>query len=362
MMFDYTLFTKRIIIPVLTLCSYNVSSQTLLKDALKDKFFIGVAMDSSQIANPDGKDGLIISENFSSIVAENCMKSVELQPKEGVFDFTLADQMVDFGEKNNQFVVGHCLIWHAQLPRWFCTDENGKNVSPEILRKRMKDHIYTVVGRYKGRVHGWDVVNEAIEDNGEMRNSRFYQILGEEFIELAFRYANEADPDAELYYNDYSMSHKPKYRTAIRIVNDLKSKGIRVDGIGMQGHMDVKHPKLKDYEQAIIELSKTGANIMITEWDVSPLPNPFDTDIAETSKRFEYSDVMDPYKNGLPDQAVAEWNKRVMSMFNIFLKHSDKISRVTFWGLTDTQSWKNDFPIRGRTDYRSEERRVGKEC
>ena len=180
-------------------------------------------MDSTQIVNPKGKDAKIIASNFNSIVAENCMKSVEIQPKEGVFDFTLADKMIEFGEKNNQFVVGHCLIWHSQLPNWFCADENGNNVSADLLKKRMRDHIYTVVSRYKGRVHGWDVVNEAIEDNGDLRNSRFYQILGEEYIELAFKYAHEADPDAELYYNDYSMSKREKYRTAIRIVNNLKN-------------------------------------------------------------------------------------------------------------------------------------------
>ena len=329
----------------------NLNSQTTLKESLKGQFLIGVAMDSTQIVNPNGKDAKIIASNFNSIVAENCMKSVEIQPKEGVFDFTLADKMIEFGEKNNQFVVGHCLIWHSQLPNWFCADENGNNVSADLLKKRMRDHIYTVVSRYKGRVHGWDVVNEAIEDNGDLRNSRFYQILGEEYIELAFKYAHEADPDAELYYNDYSMSKREKYRTAIRIVNNLKNKGIRIDGVGMQGHMDLKHPTIDDYENAIIDISATGAKVMITELDISPLPNPFDRDVAEISKKAEYKDYMDPYKKGLPTKVVTQWNDRVMSMFDLFLKHSDKIGRVTFWGLTDKQSWKNDFPIKGRTDY-----------
>ena len=179
-----------------------------LKDALKDKFLIGVAMNEAQIIEADSSSVAIIKNHFNSITAENCMKSEELQPVEGEFNFKLADQYVKFGEENNMYIIGHTLVWHSQAPKWFFTDATGKDVSREVLIERMKNHIFTVVGRYKGKVKGWDVVNEAIEDDGSWRKTKFYNIIGEDYIKLAFQFAHEADPDADLYYNDYSMSHE----------------------------------------------------------------------------------------------------------------------------------------------------------
>ena len=167
-----------------------------LKEALKDKFLIGTAVNTRQASGRDKAGVRVIQEQFNAIVAENCMKSQEMHPKENRYNFTQADEFVAFGEKNHLAITGHTLIWHSQLSPWFCVDENGKNVSPEVLKKRMKDHITTIVKRYKGRIKGWDVVNEAIEDNGAYRKTKFYEILGEEYIPLAFQYAHEADPDA----------------------------------------------------------------------------------------------------------------------------------------------------------------------
>lgn len=194
-----------------------------LKEALKDKFLIGTAVNTLQASGKDKAGAEVIREQFSAIVAENCMKSQEIHPEENRYNFTQADEFVAFGEKNNQTITGHTLIWHTQLSRWFCVDKDGKNVSPEILKKRMKDHITTVVKRYKGRIKGWDVVNEAFEDDGEYRKTKFYEILGEEYIPLAFQYAHEADPNAELYYNDYSMALPGRRAAVIKLVKDLKT-------------------------------------------------------------------------------------------------------------------------------------------
>jgi len=322
-----------------------------LKDALKGKFLIGVAMNANQITGKDTAGVRLIKQHFNSITPENCMKSEILQPEEGKFDFTLADQYVDFGQKNNMFIVGHTLIWHSQAPKWFFVDKDGKDVSRDVLIERMKNHIYTVVERYKGRVNGWDVVNEAIEDDGSFRKSKFYQIIGEDYIRLAFKFAHEADPKAELYYNDYSMSKKEKRDAVVKMVKNLQSQGVKIDGIGMQGHMTMDFPTLDEEEKSIVAFSGTGVKVMITELDLTVLPSPGTKVSADVALSYEYQKQLNPYPNGLPDSLAQAAHDRYAAFFKLFLKHADKIKRVTIWGLTDGQSWRNNWPVPGRTDY-----------
>lgn len=329
--------------------SEEVKEHTL-KDALQNKFNIGVAMNLRQIWQQDTLDIRIIKKHFNSIVAENCMKSAMLQPEEGKFVFKDADKFVEFGEQNQMQIIGHTLIWHSQAPRWFFTDKNGKEVSREILVERMKNHITTVVSRYKGRVKGWDVVNEAILDDGSFRNSKFYQIIGEDFIQLAFEFAHAADPNAELYYNDFSMAVPEKRNGVVSMVRKLQAKGVKVDGIGMQGHLGLEHPSIDEFEKSIIAFKSTGAKIMITELDMSVLP--FRENVgAEVSANFDYAKDLDPYTKGLPKDVSEKWNKRMSDFFTLFLKYSNAIDRITLWGLSDNDSWKNNWPIQGRTDY-----------
>lgn len=322
-----------------------------LKEVLKDKFLIGVALNTRQSSGNDTAAVRIVKEHFNDIVAENCMKSVEIHPEENRYNFTQADEFVQFGVDNNLSITGHCLIWHSQLPAWFCVDENGENVSPEVLKERMKDHIYTVVGRYKGVIRGWDVVNEAILEDGSYRESKFYEILGEEFIPLAFQYAHEADPEAELYYNDYNEWYPGKRETVVRLINTLKERGIRIDGIGMQGHLGMTNPSLEAYQETIDDYVNAGVKVLITELDVSPLPEPRRIGGANLADREAYRNEIDPYTDGLPEDVAIEWNNRMMDLFDLFLKNSDNILRVTMWGVSDGDSWKNNFPVRGRTDY-----------
>jgi endo-1,4-beta-xylanase len=338
---------------VLCICTYasNPPSQekSTLRSVFGKKFLIGVALNTRQSSGKDVNAINLVKKHFNSIVAENCMKSGSLHPEENRYDFNLADKFVKFGEDNGMFIIGHCLVWHSQLPRWFCVDKDGKDVSPEVLKQRMREHIHTVVSRYKGRVKGWDVVNEAIMEDGSYRKSKFYQILGEEFIPLAFQYAHEADPDAELYYNDYNMHVVKKQHTVVKLVNSMKSKGIRIDAVGMQGHMGMDYPGIKEFEDAILNYASTGAKVMITEWDMSALPTVSHT--ANISETVAFKKDMNPYPQSLPDSVSRQWNARMAEFWNLFVKHSDVISRVTAWGVTDGDSWKNDFPVRGRRDY-----------
>lgn len=326
-------------------------SEKALQEALKGKFLIGVAMNADQITGKDTAGVRLIKQHFNSITPENCMKSEVLQPEEGKFDFALADQYVDFGQKNNMFIVGHTLIWHSQAPKWFFMDKDGKDVSREVLIERMKNHIYTVVGRYKGRVNGWDVVNEAIEDDGSFRKSKFYEIIGEDYIRLAFEFAREADPEAELYYNDYSMSKEGKRDAVVKMVKKLQSQGVKIDGIGMQGHMTMDFPTLEEEEKSIVAFSETGVKVMITELDLTVLPSPGTKVSADVALSYEYQKQLNPYPNGLPDSVAQAAHDRYAEFFRLFLKHADKIDRVTMWGLTDGDSWRNNWPVPGRTDY-----------
>lgn len=346
---------KNILLLTILLLGGHLFAQSVkdmtLKDALKDKFHIGAAVNLQQISGRDVADVEIIKSNFDAIVAENCMKSMYLQPKEGEFNFSDADKFIAFGEKNGMWITGHCLIWHSQLPQWFFTDENGETVSAETLKARMKNHISTVVSRYKGRIKGWDVVNEAIMEDGSYRKSKFYQILGEEFIPLAFQYAQEADPQAELYYNDYNEWYPGKRAEVIRLIKSLKERGIRIDAIGMQGHVGMDSPSIEEYEQAIVDYTQAGVKVMVTEFDLSILPPPRRGTGADISNSFEYRKEINPYIESVPDSAATAWTNRMTDFFRVFLKYPGKVSRVTMWGVSDGGSWKNNFPVRGRTDY-----------
>ena len=205
--------------------------------------------------------------------------------------------------------------------------------------------------RYKGRIKGWDVVNEAIEDNGAYRKTKFYEILGEEYIPLAFQYAHEADPDAELYYNDYSMAQPGRREAVVKMVNDLKKRGIRIDAIGMQGHIGMDYPKISEFEKSMLAFAGTGVKIMITELDLTVIPSPNPNVGAEVTASFEYKKEMNPYPDGLPEEVSKAWTERMNDFFRLFLKHHNLITRVTLWGVADQNSWRNDWPMRGRTDY-----------
>ena len=326
-----------------------VTEELSLKDVVGDKFLVGVALNVNQSSGIDTSSVKLVKQHFNSIVAENCMKCEVIHPEENRYDFTQADQFVDFGEKNGMAIIGHCLIWHSQLAPWFCVDEKGNNVSPEVLKQRMKDHITTIVTRYKGRIKGWDVVDEAILEDGSYRQSKFYEILGEEFIPLAFQYAHEADPNAELYYNDYAMNMPGKRDGVVKLVKKLKERGLRIDAVGMQGHMGMDYPDINEFEQSIVAYAGAGVKVMVTEWDMSALPTAKQS--ANISDTVAFQKSLNPYPEALPDSVSEAWNKRMKQFFDLFEKHADVITRVTAWGVSDGDSWKNDFPVKGRRDY-----------
>ena len=331
--------------------SINIQAQTTLKDAFKDHFLIGAALNRAQIFEKDKTGAKIVKTQFNTISPENILKWESVHPKSDKYDFEAADAYVAFGEKNKMFIVGHALVWHNQTPEWVFKDANGKFVSREELLKRMREHINTVVGRYKGKIKGWDVVNEAVNDDGTLRQSLWLKIIGEDFIAKAFEYAHEADPNAELYYNDYSLEIPAKRKGAIELIKSLQAKKIPIKAVGLQGHDNLTFPSLDEQDKTITEFANLGIKVNITELDVSVLPDPEGFNGAEVTMNFETQEKLNPYKNGLPDEMQKKLANRYAELFGIFLKHHKDISRITFWNVTDKESWLNNFPVRGRTNY-----------
>jgi endo-1,4-beta-xylanase len=249
------------------------------------------------------------------------------------------------------FIVGHTLVWQHQIPAWVFNDDAGNLLSREALLARMKEHIFTVVGRYKGRVNGWDVVNEALTDSGQFQRTTWFHIIGEDFIAKAFEYAHQADPNAELYYNEYSLEQPAKREACVRLVKDLKAKGLRIDGVGIQGHWGMKYPTSKELDAFIDAFAALGVKVMVTELDIDVLPSATQYMGADINVRFELRKGLNPYANGLPDDIQKKLADRYAGLFAILLRHKDTVSRVTLWGVYDKTSWLNNWPVRGRTNY-----------
>ncbi len=324
-------------------------TEMTLKDAFKDKFLIGVAINNNQAWERDSMGAALAKKHFNAVAPENVMKCAEIHPKENEYFWDDADRYVQFAEDNGMFPVGHCLIWHSQCAPWFFVDDKGETVDAETLTNRMREHIYTVVGRYKGRIKGWDVVNEAIVEDGSYRNSKFFQILGEEFIPLAFRFAHEADPDAELYYNDYGMNVEGRRNAVVKMVNGLKDRGLRIDAIGMQGHMGLDYPELDEFETSLKAFASTGCKVNISEWDMSALPTL--TRSANVSDTVAFRAALNPYPDSLPEDVSIQWNERMAGVLGVLLRNADSVDRVIAWGVSDGDSWKNGWPMPGRRDY-----------
>jgi endo-1,4-beta-xylanase len=322
------------------------ANTTSLKSAYKNHFLIGAALGAEHFQEKNPAAQALILREFNAITPENVMKSAVIHPEAGRYDFTQADQFVAFGEKYNLNIFGHTLVWHSQLSPFV-----QKMQSSDSISRFLEEHIATVAGRYSGKIHGWDVVNEALNEDGTMRKSIFFEKLGEDYVATAFKLAQKADPKAELYYNDYNIEQPEKRKGAIELLKKIQKSGARIDGVGIQGHWSLQGPPVEEIEQSIIEYSKLGLKVMFTELDITVLPNPWDLKGAEISQNYEGSPFMNPYPGGLPDSMQVKLARRYEEIFAVLLKHRDKISRVTFWGVNDGHSWLNGWPIRGRTNY-----------
>jgi endo-1,4-beta-xylanase len=322
-----------------------------LKDAFREAFMIGTALAPQQFTERDTASVSLIRREFNAISPENVLKWERVHPQLDRYEFTPSDAFVAFGERHGMFIVGHTLVWHSQTPRWVFENAQGQPLSRDELLARMKEHITTVVGRYKGRIKGWDVVNEALNEDGTLRQSPWFRIIGPDYIEKAFQFAREADPDAQLYYNDYNLDYPAKRDGAVRLVRSLKERGIRIDGVGSQAHHKLTTPTTAQIDSSIRMLAATGVKVHITELDVDMLPAATRSNTADVSVRAGSAPDLDPYKAGLPDSLQQALSRRYEEVFRVYLSHRDAVDRITFWGVADHDSWLNGWPVRGRTNY-----------
>lgn len=309
-----------------------------LKDVYKDDFLVGVAIDVNVADGRDEQTAELVVRQFNSVTAENHMKWDLLRRADGGFSFKDADAIVEFAERGGMAVIGHTLVWHQMTPERVFQGPDGQPASREVLLERLAEHIRTVVGRYRGRIRGWDVVNEAVAQSGTeaLRDSPWRRILGDDYVEQAFRLAAEADPSCELYYNDYGLADPAKRDKTVRLIRRLQAAGIRVHAVGMQGHWKLAEPPLEEIERSIETFAGLGVKVNITELDIS---------------LFTKQQKDNRYADGVPAEVLARQAARYAAVFEIFRRHRDVIERVTFWNPTDRHTWLNHFPVKGRADH-----------
>jgi endo-1,4-beta-xylanase len=330
----------------------NVHAQTTLKDAFTNDFLIGGAVNRSQFDETDQRATAIIKTQFDTVTAENAMKWDNIHPQPGKYNFKPADEFVAFGQSNNMFIVGHNLIWHHEVPDWVFEDDQGNPVTRDALLERMHEHISTVVGRYKGKIGGWDVVDEALNENGALHKSQWMKIIGPEYILKAYQFAHEADPDAQLYYNDFNLENNPQKRiAAMRLIKGLQARGIPVTAVGLKGHYQMDSPATNEVDQTIKAFSKLGVKVMITEMDIDVLPQITIEQLPQASTNLELRSQVNIYTNGLPQAQQKQLAQRYADLFKVFVANRDTVSRITFWGVMDSQSWLNDWPVPNRKSY-----------
>ena len=333
-------------VAVILFTGSTVAQTPSLKEAFRKDFLIGTAINARQIEGKDIVADKLIKEQFNAVTPENCMKAEEIHPGWDTYNFDLADKLVAFAKTNHLKVNAHNLIWHSQLPAFMHHIQSADSVCQYFV-----NHITKVAGRYDGKVYSWDVVNEALNEDGTLRKDIFLDKLGDDYIVEAFRLAQKASPHSQLYYNDYNIEQPKKRAGAIALIKKIQAAGVRIDGVGIQGHWKSGDVPMKDIEESIKEYAALGIKVMFTELDLSVLPNPWDKTTADVNATAQGSAKMNPYTNGLPDSAQQLLAKSYADLFTLFMKYKKDISRVTFWGVNDGESWLNGFPIRGRTNY-----------
>ncbi len=329
----------------------QAAAATGLKDAYKDDFLIGAALSAQIIQAKEPKLDALIRREFNAISPENCMKWGVIRNEDGSWNWKDADAYVDYGHKNKLFTLGHCLVWHSQIQDSVFYGADGKYLAPAALEKKMQGHIATITHRYGKKIQAWDVVNEAMGDDLQLRKSHWFNILGESFLDKAFHFAKESAPHAQLIYNDYNIENTGKREAVAAMLAGLQKRGAPISGVGIQAHISIDGPSLEEIEKSILTYAKLGLRVNFTELDVDVLPSVWNLPVAEVSTRFEYRPERDPYKQGLPKDVSEKLAARYQGLFKLLIKHKDKIDRVTFWGVSDDASWLNDFPINGRTNY-----------
>ena len=332
-----------------------------LKDAYSGAFKMGSAISPYDISGRNPGIIPLLLDQFNAISPDNCMKPESLHPRPDVWNFDNAEAYTEFGREHGMFVLGHTLCWHNQTPEFFWKNADGTTKSHDELVEMLRSYIETACTHFAGKVDAWDVLIEIIGEDGGYRDLGWVNAFGgdgDEVVKLAFKFANQYCPkDTELYYEDFNVWRPSKLEGIIRLVKMVQAEGLRIDGVGIQGHWGLNYPENQYIEDAIDRLSALGVKVMITELDVDVLPLTGEGQVIGKSlndpqyQLEEFEKYLDPYKDGLPSEVEDQLDRRYEELFDIFFRHRDQIDRVTFWGLHDGASWKNGYPIPRRTNY-----------
>jgi len=327
----------------------DVADDSTLKTVFEDHFAIGVALNTPVFSALDEPRAALAAKHFNRTTAENAMKWSAIEPTEGQFEFESADTFVEFAEAHEMQVHGHVLVWHQQTPAWVFQNASGGSIDRDGLLARVEAHMNALAERYGSRIKSWDVVNEAFDDSGALRETPWLEIIGSDYIEQVFAMADRIFPDSKLVYNDYSLYLPAKRDAAIAMAKALREAGVRIDAIGEQGHYNLTRPTTSELDAALTAFAAADLDTLVTELDVDVLPR--DTTGADLDDTMEPDPAIDPYVACMPasvDEAIAaRWSE----LFAVYMHHAESISSITFWGLDDSQSWLNNFPVRGRTNY-----------
>jgi endo-1,4-beta-xylanase len=305
-----------------------------LKEAFARSMLIGSAVTPEQLRGPEA---VLIARHFNVLVAENVMKPEFLAPKqEGQYEFGPADELVNFARAHGMQVRGHTLMWHRQMPPWFFKEGAG-TVSRALLIARIERYIADVVGHFKGRVYAWDVLNEAVTvdepdavaDANGLRVAELYKIIGPEYIDIVFRAAAKADPDALLFYNDYETQNPKKVELISRLVRGMKARGVKVDGIGHQAHCSAGHPSAADFERAIDAYARLGVTQHVTELDIALNHNLMDNKVTAATP-----------------ELLARQAQRYSELVSLFLRKRAQVTALLVWGVSDANSWLTQWPMK----------------
>ena len=327
----------------------TVSDESSLKTAFQEHFAIGVALNNSVFSGRDAARAELATKHFNRATAENAMKWALIEPSEAEFEFEGSDAFVEFAEARGMQIHGHVLVWHQQTPDWVFLDRSGDPIDRASLLARLEAHMSALSERYGSRIGSWDVVNEAFENSGALRPTPWLEIIGSDYIEQAFALADRYFPDAKLVYNDYSLFLSGKRDATIRLVESLRQAGVRIDAVGMQGHYNLERPYREELEATLDAFAAIDLEILVTELDVDVLPRA--TMGADLDDSMPPDPAIDPYTECVPESVDRTIAARWGELFGVFVSRRDAISGVTFWGLDDSQSWLNNFPAQGRTNY-----------
>ncbi len=326
-----------------------------LREAFAGKFRIGATLGGRHLSDANHPARQLTARQFDTVTSANAMKWGVFNPEPGVYHFDRVEPFIAFANQHDLYTIGHCLFWHSQTPNWVFEDAEGNPLTREALLARMRERVELYAQHWGDDIDLWDVVNESIEGDGSKRRSKFNQIIGDDFEEQAFRMADEILPkSAKLIYNDYGMTEPGRRDAVVKMVKEFQAKGVRIDGIGLQGHWSMHRPSVQEIEDSLVILASTGLPLHITELDVDFLGRDqffgaegANVDLAARRATPENN----PFPDGLPPAEQERLAQRYAEIFAVLLKHADKIERITFWGVTDADSWLNNWPARGRTNY-----------